>query len=560
MNPMSVMQRAKEIVMLQIRLASITRGARWRGLAALVAAHATSGFAAPVACPPGGTDITQPPYAARADGSKDVSTAFAQAFKDPKVRTICLPPGEYLFTDHVFMRTGQELALLGLSDNPADVRITWKTDINPFHSSPVRGAETRIRGFSVKNVTFDGHGTDGRAFNLLAAADAPDTTYVVVENTVFRRTANLPVWIEGFSRVRIAGSQFLSTKDPGILRSSHVEILNNVVQDSSDNCLSVSRGNRDVTVARNRLVNCKSAGVFVGGINYAGNPDKAFELEPLAAMGAGGRCRLRSTDGKFFRYGMVGTRLTLRRGADFVILRIDGWDEKDTSQVPCVLETDVPPALVRKKTNEWFDGPHFGGDAAVIKDNVIEGSLGHGITVSLGAKDVTIVGNQIRDSGIWRAPDGQRKQSEAFGITLLGWYLGPQDTAQRYAEDIRVTHNRIAGATMGGMRLGSEKTGAVRDVVVSDNDIDLSTSDGAIGILVDRHDKMPTRHVKVSANRVRFAPASKGTIALRLDATHAEACRSFDMAAIDSAEAARCAISVGGHCEAARAPASLACR
>ncbi len=521
-------------------------------------AVASFSAAKPVPCPAGGVDLTRPPYSARADGSADSSAAFRAAVGDPEVRVICLPPGTFRLDEQVLMRTGQDLGLLGLSTDPSETRIVWKQGLMPFFSSPTRGADTRIRKFFARNLTFDGNHGDGRALNLLAVAGATDTS-VELENVVIQNTTNLPIWLEGFDHVRIARSKFLRTKDPGILRSRRVEIVDNEVQDSSDNCFSVSRGNSHVLVARNRVRNCHSAGIFLGGINYDGSPSRSFVLDAAAGATPGTACVLRSPGADYFRLGMIGTNLTLRRGDAFVIVRIDGWDEGNRQAAPCTLVTSVPPSLAKRSTSEWSDGPHFGGEHAVIEDNVIEGTRGHGITLSLGVSDVKVRRNTVRDSGRFVGRDGALEQKASFGVLVLGWYLGSESGAQRYAEDIEITENSISGATMGGIRLGSEATGGVRRTVVRGNVIDLSASNGAVGVLVDSHPQMPGTGNQVSDNAVTFSRSATTAIALRIDASPADACRAVPQAAVASMVNGSCALRVGKECVARRAPASLAC-
>jgi hypothetical protein len=534
------------------------RRAPWITLA--VSAVLSGGAAAaPVACPAGGVDITKAPYSAKSDGSVDVSAAFTAAVNDPKVRTICLPRGEYLFSDHVFLRTGQELALLGLSTDPRDAKISWKTPINPFHSSPMKGLETRVKGFTVSNVTFDGNKTDGRAFNLLASPADGGPTYVEISNTIFQNTTNLPIWIEGFSRVKISGSKFLNTKDPGILRSSNVEIVSNEVENSSDNCMSVSRGNKNVVVAHNRFRNCHSAGIFVGGINYKGDAKKSLTLDASPGAGVGGACRLTSSEQEYFRYGMIDTNLTVKQGDSFAIVKITGWDPKDHSKAPCELITPAPQALLGRKTNDWFDGPHFGGENTTIEDNVIEGSLGHGITLSLGARNVKVIGNTVKNSGRFVNADGSVQTNQSFGMLVLGWYLSKDPGANRYAENIQISRNVISGPTVGGIRLGSETRGGVRDIVVRDNKIDLSSSSAHLGILVDNHPDMASSRNIVAGNEVIFNPATAHAFALRVDAPSDGACGLLSEASVPRMVGGECAIHVENGCQAKSTPAQLRC-
>lgn len=519
-----------------------------------------AGNAEPVACPTsaGGVDLTRPPYSAARDGSADASSAFKAAIADPNVRVICLPAGQYRVDEQVLMRTGQDIGLLGLSTNPTDTRIVWKAALIAFFSNPTTGAETRIRRFWARNVTFDGSGADGRALNLLAAPGGE--TSVEIENAVIQNTANLPIWIEGFSRVKISRTKFLNTKDPGILRSTNIEIVDNEVSNSSDNCLSISRGNSKVLVARNTLSNCKSAGIFVGGINYEGRTKRNFELdvEPGASTGAG--CTVRSLGSDYFRYGMIGTQLTLRRGPEFAIIKITGWNEKDKQSAPCTLVTSVPVSLARKATQEWFDGPHFGGEQAIVENNTIVGTQGHGITLSLGVRDVVVRNNSVRLSGQFKDVDGKLVEKPAFGVVVLGWYLGREEGAHRYAENIEVVNNTILQPSAGGIRLGSETTGGVRRVVVKGNRIELSSPEAHIGVLVDKHRDMPSLDNQVVDNKVVFAAGAKPAIALRVDGQADEACRALSQATVPSMVNGTCALRVGNDCVAATAPATMRCR
>jgi Right handed beta helix region len=529
--------------------------------AVLVAGYCGCVAAAPVACPTeaGGVDITKAPYSASTDGRTDVSASFKRAVDDPSVKTICLPPGKYLFKDEVFLRTGQDLSLLGLSTDPKQAQVVWNSKVNPFHSSPTRGLETRIRSFTVKNLTFDGGGSEGRAFNLLASPDAGDGSFVDISNSIIQNTTELPVWIEGFAKVRIANSKFFGTKDPGILRSGSVEIVSNEVENSSDNCMSVSRGNRNVVVARNHFKNCRSAGIFVGGIDYKGDTKKSFTIDGDGPLAKGSPCKIRSSDLKHFRYGMIGTNVTLNNGGDHVIVNITGWDKDDTGSAPCVLATAAPRDLVGRATSDWNDGPHFGGDGTVIENNVIDGSLGHGITLSLGVKNVRVLNNKIISSGRFVNADGSVKSAESFGILVVGWFLGRDENAQRYAENIEIRGNTIMNASAGGVRLGSQTTGGTRNVVVDGNQIDLSGSDARIGVLLDEHPGMPSMRNRIEDNDVRFSKGTKNGYAVRVDAHGDQICTALQAASVERMTGGSCAIFAGATCEAAAAPARVRC-
>src|SRR5262245_36235194 len=91
-----------------------------------------------VACPTsnGGVDLPAAPYSARRSGGADSSAAFKAAIADPKLRVICLPPGQYRIDEQVLMRTGQDVGLLGLSSDPTATRIVWKAALIPFFSNP----------------------------------------------------------------------------------------------------------------------------------------------------------------------------------------------------------------------------------------------------------------------------------------------------------------------------------------------------------------------------------------------------------------------------------------
>jgi Right handed beta helix region len=513
-----------------------------------------------VPCPEaeGGVVLTDAPYSALRDGSADTSRAFAAAIADPKVRIICLPPGRYRLDAQVVLRTGQEIELLGLSADAAATRIEWKDGFIAFFSNPTSGVETRIKRFSARNLTFDGNRSDSRAFNLLAAPLSVGETAVELENTVIQNMTNLPVWIEGFSRVRIARTKFVNTKDPGVLRSTNVEIVDNEVINSSDNCLSVSRGNSKVLVARNVLRGCRSAGILVGGIHYEGDRGRDFELDADPGAGQGAKCTIRSPSADYFRYGMIGTHLTLRRGADFVIVRLSGWNAADVRSAPCVLVTTVPASLSRRSTNEWFDGPHFGGGHVLIEDNTIIGTQGHGITLSLGVHHVEVRNNIIRRAGHYVGGSGSTTERPAFGIVVLGWYLGREEGALRYAEAIELRDNHIIDATAGGVRLGSEITGGVRRVLVQGNRIELSSPGARTGVLVARHPQMPSLDNRIVDNTFSFASASSAT-ALRVDAAASEACRALTQATVQSMVNGTCAMRLGDLCSAPSAPATLQC-
>ena len=68
-----------------------------------------------------------------------------------------------------------------------------------------------------------------------------------------------------------------------MFHSKNIEISYNDVRDSADNCMSVSRGDSAVRVIYNTFTNCKSAGLFVGGIDPAQGAAATHRLLALEA-------------------------------------------------------------------------------------------------------------------------------------------------------------------------------------------------------------------------------------------------------------------------------------
>lgn len=541
------------------RRAAAALCAAWLALPLPLPVQAAGG---PVACPDaasGGVDLTAPPFRARADGSADASAAFAQALADPKVRVVCLPPGEYRLDEPVALRAGQQVALLGLASDAAATRIVWKADAIAFASDPVAGPPARLRSFTARNLTFDGRGTGLRAFNLLAETPATADTAVLLENVTILDTRSLPVWIEGFARVRIAGSRIRGTMDPAILRSSQVEIVDNEFADTRDNCLSVSRGNTQVRIAGNRMRNCRGAGVFVGGIFYRKEGGRSFRIEAAADAPPGTACTVHTAAPDYFRHGMVGTQLTVRSGAAFAVVEITGWNPQDRRAAPCRLVSALPAVLADKATTSWADGPHFGGGDVVIEHNDIAGTFGHGILLTMGVQGAQVRHNTIRASGHWVDARGEPQRQSSFGIAVIGWYLGDGPGGSRWSQDIALQDNRIEGATTGGVRVGSATTGGARRLTIRGNTIALDDADAQLGVLVDEHAGMPSEGNVIAGNHIVFGPEVKAGTGLRIDAAAAQACTAVTRGDVEEMRGGQCALRVARKCVAARAPAALAC-
>ncbi len=134
-----------------------------------------------------------------------------------------------------------------------------------------------------------------------------------------------------------------------------------------------------------------------------------------------------------------------------------------------------------------------------------------------------------------------------------------EDHAHRYADDVFIGKNTIVGSQTGGIRIGSEVTGGSRNVHTEFNRIDLSSSRGWLGVLVDEDSRMPTSGNSVYENDVVFNPATNNTYATRVDPPLSGHCQVFTALSVKSMVNGDCAIWADGACQRSVAPTSLGC-
>lgn len=526
-------------------------------------------------CPAsGGYMITSDP-SVKTDGSVDVSGAFQKAIDNFNIRTICIPAGVFLFSKNVIMPADRMINIKGL--NPADISSTviqFHGTTIPFHSNTLLGKASEIILFRAQNLTFDGSATketfqqslpSTRAMSLIASQKTD--TLVELNNVHLKNMNNLPVWFEGFTTVRVLNSRFSKTKDPGVLRAKSVVFSHNVVEDTYDNCLSVSRGNSNVRISYNKLRNCGGAGIFVGGIAYDGNwntppgrPRKSIKVKARkqGALAVGDSCEITASE-SYFRSKMISTLQTVKSSdpvlSDFAIVELTEYISP--TQMNCRLLTPLSPKLNDAFSDLWIDGPHYAGQNVQIVSNEISGSSQYGIKLSMAPRGVSVTNNFIENSGVRHDPFDQKivSRTDVFGIVVLGWYLAADENAHRYAEGIHISNNRIINPVYGGVRLGSNLTGSVRDVSVFDNEIEFSASSGTVGIMVDgieamqtsdsKTRAMPTSALLISNNRIHFGKGIPGqTTYLNIQMGHGEFCQAIRYLYVESAASSACALSL----------------
>lgn len=513
----------------------------------------------------------------KTDGTTDVSEAFRKALANTKIRTICLPAGNYYFAQRVEMPKNKMINLKGLNNSDiSSTVISYKGTTIPFYTNTANGDANKIILFRAQNLTFDGLATEEdfvnnkpstRALSLVAANDT--NSLVEVNNVHFKNMNNLPIWLEGFSHIRILNSRFSKTKDPGILRAKSVIFSHNIVEDTYDNCISISRGNSNVRVTNNQLKNCGGAGIFVGGIAYVGNWNLAPGKSPMSlmvkaldinSMAIGGSCELYS-DQDYFRDKMISTYQTVRDSKDsFVIVELT--DFKSAKQMGCRFITEMPSQLNGVFSEKWIDGPHFAGENIFIKNNTIDGSSEYGIKLSMAPRGVTVSDNTILNSGRRSNPfhPEQITLSPSFGIVALGWFLSPTVNAHRYAERIFIHNNKIINPTFGGVRIGSNLTGSVRDSAIFNNHLDFTNSSAKIGVLVDgieapstisgisvglkKESQMPTHNITLSKNEIVFDTRTPDSTILSSRIPANKICSTFKHLDLTNQGAAKCALSL----------------
>lgn len=100
----------------------------------------------------------------------------------------------------------------------------------------------------------------------------PVITDVTMRNCIIKNCNGLPFLFDGIGGVcRVTGNQFYNNQDCGFIYCQEVIFTDNHVKMSADNGVSVSRGNKKVTVTANTFENCCYNGIWLSGFDILGD-------------------------------------------------------------------------------------------------------------------------------------------------------------------------------------------------------------------------------------------------------------------------------------------------
>lgn len=461
-----------------------------------------------------------------------------------KNRPIYVHDGTYSSTT-LTLQSGQDVVLIG---SGAD-KVIWNVPVNQqmLHCDASPTVDTRCGNVFISGIHFKGghvrnkanfpYNSDPgasaiRAFTLRAIKGATDQLDCTITRCKFSDFNGLPLWIAGFDgSVELSYNTFTRCKDPGILYNNRVKIFGNTIRFSADNGISVSRSNRQIFVGYNHLMECASAGLFIGSIQLAGT---GTITAVGTAYGVGKEVLLTAAGGAAFTTEDIGTNFTLTGGGQISIVRIKSVSSSTSAVAYCYTAMNAAHQAV---ASTYERGPISGASGGQVVYNIIEGCRTYNIALTSGCKDLIVASNLCKRAGVmcdselstlggigsgsdqlkvadvtgfavndWivvapdythqsdfiakilaidagtntftlsaNAPDTYfdetvyraYRNTAAYGILANGRYL-PGGT--EYAENLEIVNNIIIDFVNGGMRLGTS-TGSIRDSTIAHNQI-----------------------------------------------------------------------------------------
>lgn len=232
----------------------------------------------------------------------------------------------------------------------------------------------------------------------------------------------MPVLFRGCSSISVESSRFRRNYDPGFTFTDGVQLVNNTSEWSGDNGLSVSRGNKNVTVTGNTITGAYFAGIHAGGYdNNAGPVNVVIANNIIIDSGTAGISLVEGPQNVMVSGNVIKT---VHRGLDSYALddlgvgiRLRGLETVQGSQEYTLKARNI-----------------------TIVGNLIEEAHNSGIHL-LGVDTVQINGNTIVNVGTALTVLGA---SIAAENTLRNLGIGsPGTTSPRHCTNVMVTNNQV---------------------------------------------------------------------------------------------------------------------
>ncbi len=346
-------------------------------------------------------NIKSPTYNATGDGTTDDASAF-QAAVTAQI-PIFLPPGTYKIGSTVRVPT---TGFLDITAIPGTVTIICPKDVIPFGKAS--GATTSVSRILLDGIIFDGDHARGTtwpystatsnygmliAFSITANPNTDDTE-VLIRNCVFKDFQSYPFQVWHFKRVEFSRNKISRCKDPGFLFCQNVVAVENVVEWSSDNGFSVSRGCKNIICCNNVIKDSEIAGIWVAG--YTPSTITSSTITITGTYTAGGAVTLTSNNASQWNYQYLNTYVAVTKGSDVAVVKITAISSFTVATGIAVAA--VPAGLQNAASDSWVHAPGTGPAAITVTGNTIVGA-DTGVRGTAAARHCNVSGNTILRSG-----------------------------------------------------------------------------------------------------------------------------------------------------------------
>ncbi|YCK81421.1 right-handed parallel beta-helix repeat-containing protein [Arthrobacter sp. D3-18] len=338
------------------------------------------------------------------DGVANDAPAFQSAINAAATfgLSVYFPPGTAKLGTNLIPKTGVTIEGEGGSSV-----FTSSSEIGAAIANPTGN----LSDFTVRNVTFKGGATDlnqprrrdrpvsssfsqairiiGSGYNGVVAGDP--TVYPVIKNITLDNirivnTKTLPFYFAGIQNVTVRDCFIRNCMDPGFVYVDGVDFSHNVVENSADNGVSVSRKCRNVVIADNVIRGTAHYGIWCAGFHsdvdggiYAPGPENfTITGNTVEDSGKGG---IALSDAP--KHGVVS-------GNVISGVTNGNQDYPSVNDGVGIFITGYPSSLA---------DPTIVAEDIIISDNIIKGAQRNGVGIR-GAVDIVLDNNTFLDIGV----------------------------------------------------------------------------------------------------------------------------------------------------------------
>lgn len=485
----------------------------------------------------GRISVTGPDYAAVGDGIADDYAAIQAAVTAQQ--PIFMPPGTYYLSATVRPPIN---GFIDITAIPGTVTIKCAKDIAAF-GKPA-GADSAAGNLRLVGLIFDGEHARGTtwpysnatsnykmpyAFQIPANSNTADTE-CIIRSCVFRDFMTFPLQVFHYKRVECTKNKFTRCKDPGFLFCQHVVFSENVVEWSSDNGVSISRGCKNIICNNNVIRDSQIAGIWVAGFTPSANVANTLTITGTYTFG--GAVTVTASSSTQWNMQYLNTYVLAVKGSDSVVIKITAISSFTVATGVAV--SAVPASLQNAATDSWTHSPATGPAAFTAVGNTIVGSdagirattaARHGVitgntvlrsgycadsevystgTISTGTNSLVVADGSVFAQNDWVIIDPVNSLDDYFvakisskstntltldrnaPVTYVSevvrrchqltghgfgvWIEGDHDGVHQFVENIKISDNLVSDYLTSGVYAGGQSTGSPRRVSIIDND------------------------------------------------------------------------------------------